>query len=88
MPDFGIVSIPAIVVISYFVGKGVKAYQDITNDKILPIVGAVGGVLGIAGYFIMPDFPAPDVITALAVGIVSGMSATWVDQIKKQKETK
>ena len=32
----------------------------------------------------MPDFPANDLITAIAVGIVSGLSATGVDQIKKQ----
>lgn len=83
MPDFGIVSIPAIVVIAFFVGEGVKAYQNIENDKILPIVGLVGGILGVAGFYVMPDFPATDIITAAAVGIVSGMSATWIDQFKK-----
>ena len=33
---------------------------------------------------IMPDFPATDYITAVAVGIVSGLAATGVNQIGKQ----
>ena len=32
----------------------------------------------------MPDFPAGDQLTAIAVGIVSGLSATGVNQIYKQ----
>jgi hypothetical protein len=41
-------------------------------------------VLGIAGLYLMPDFPAKDIINALAVGIVSGLAATGVNQIYKQ----
>lgn len=83
MPDFGIVSIPAIVAIAYFVGESVKAYKNIENTKILPIVGFVGIILGMVGFFVMPDFPAQDVITAAAIGAVSGMTSTWIDQLKK-----
>ena len=36
------------------------------------------------GMAVMPAFPAEDVITALAVGIVSGLAATGADQIRKQ----
>ena len=55
------------------------------NNKIIPIVcGIAGGVLGVAGMFLMPDFPASDPITAVAVGIVSGLAATGADQIVKQ----
>jgi ribonucleotide monophosphatase NagD (HAD superfamily) len=32
----------------------------------------------------MPDFPATDVINALAIGIVSGLAATGINQITKQ----
>ncbi len=32
----------------------------------------------------MPEFPAADPITAVAVGIVSGLAATGADQIAKQ----
>ena len=36
---------------------------------------ALGGGLGVLGYFFMPDYPAGDVLSAIAVGIVSGMAA-------------
>ena len=32
----------------------------------------------------MPDFPAADMLTAIAVGIVSGLAATGIDQTVKQ----
>jgi len=32
----------------------------------------------------MPDYPAQDYITAVAVGIVSGLAATGVNQVYKQ----
>ena len=32
----------------------------------------------------MPDFPAQDILTALAVGIVSGLAATGANQVGKQ----
>ena len=41
--------------------------------------------LGIAPTrFTVPEFPAGDIINAIAVGIVSGLSATGADQIAKQ----
>ena len=44
----------------------------------------MGGVLGVAGMYIMPDFPATDYLTAIAVGVVSGLAAVGVNQIGKQ----
>ena len=44
----------------------------------------VGGVLGAVGMNIMPDFPAADYINAVAVGAVSGLAATGVNQVYKQ----
>ena len=41
-------------------------------------------LLGVLGLFMMPDFPATDYITALAVGIVSGLAATGINQVYKQ----
>lgn len=35
-------------------------------------------------YINVPDFPATDPLTALAVGIVSGLAATGADQVIKQ----
>ena len=48
------------------------------------IVGVLGGILGVVGLYIMPDFPAGDIVTAVAVGIVSGLAATGIDQVGKQ----
>ena len=81
--DFGLAGVAAITVIAYAVGLLVHAGS--LNNKWIPVIcGAVGAVLGVAGLFVMPDFPAGDVITACAVGIVSGLAATGVDQMVKQ----
>ena len=81
--DFGMASVAAITVIAYVIGLTVKASG--INNKWIPILCALcGGVLGVVGMFVMPDFPAGDVITAAAVGIVSGMAATGADQMIKQ----
>ena len=82
--DFGIASVAAITVIAYLVGIGCKAAGSVKDELIPLICGCVGAVLGIAGLYLMPDFPATDVINALAVGIVSGLAATGVNQIYKQ----
>ena len=63
---------------------GCKAAGSVKDELIPVICGCVGAVLGIAGLYLMPDFPAKDVINALAVGIVSGLAATGVNQIYKQ----
>ena len=81
--SLGIASVAAITVVCYLIGMAVKASG--LNDKWIPvIVGVSGLVLGVAGMFIIPDYPANDYITAAAVGIVSGLAATGVNQITKQ----
>ena len=81
--DFGIAGVAAITVISYLIGSAVKATA--LDNKWIPIIcGAAGGILGALAMRIMPDFPAADYITAVAVGIVSGLAATGVNQIGKQ----
>lgn len=82
--DFGIASVAAITVIAYLVGLAVKNVPSI-DDKWIPVIcAAVGGVLGAVGMHIMPDFPATEYITAVAVGIVSGLAATGINQAVKQ----
>lgn len=81
--DFGIAGVAAITIIAYLIGAAVKATA--LDNKWIPIIcGAVGGVLGALAMSIMPDFPAHDYITAVAVGIVSGLAATGVNQCVKQ----
>ncbi|WP_294526358.1 phage holin family protein [uncultured Allofournierella sp.] len=84
MEFMGITGVAGIVVICYLVGLVVKA-TPWNNNKIIPIVcGMAGAVLGVASMYVMPEFPAADPITAVAVGIVSGLAATGADQAVKQ----
>ena len=86
--DFGIASVAAITVICYLVGQVVKA-TGMDNKYIPAICGVVGAILGpVALYLGVPDFPATDVLTAVAVGIVSGLAATGVNQVAKQLSEK
>ncbi|MBR5896259.1 MAG: enolase [Lachnospiraceae bacterium] len=80
----GIIAVPAIAIICYLVGIGVKASP--LDDKFIPIiVGVIGGIIGVVAFLTgMPNFPAKDVITAIAVGIVSGLASTGINQIYKQ----
>lgn len=80
---FGIASVAVITVICYLIGMAVKT-TAIENKWIPIIVGVSGGVLGVVGMLIMADFPATDYLTAVAVGIVSGLASTGVNQIAKQ----
>lgn len=73
----------AIVVICYLIGMAVKVSP--LNDKYIPvIVGFCGGILGVVGLYVIPDFPANDILNAIAVGITSGLASTGVNQIYKQ----
>lgn len=80
---FGIASVAVITVICYLIGMAVKA-TAIENKWIPIVVGVSGGVLGVVGMLIMADFPATYYLTAVAVGIVSGLASTGVNQIAKQ----
>lgn len=49
----------------------------------------LGGALGVVCLVLgVPDFPAGDYITAVAVGIVSGLAATGANQVYKQLKAK
>lgn len=81
--ELGIAGVAVITVICYLIGQIVKA-SGLDNKWIPIIVGVSGGALGVAGMLLMADFPAQDYLTAVAVGIVSGLAATGVNQISKQ----
>ena len=84
MMDLGIAAVAAITAICYMVGLIVKA-TPWNNDKFIPIAcGVVGGALGVVGLYLMSDFPASDPLTAVAVGVVSGLAATGINQVAKQ----
>lgn len=80
----GIIAVPAITIICYLAAIGVKASP--IKEKFIPIiVGIVGAIFGLVAFLTkMPNFPADNFITALAVGIVSGLASTGINQIYKQ----
>lgn len=85
MENIGIASVASITALCFLAGLITKA-TPWNNDKFIPIVcGVVGLLLGLAGLYLgVPDFPAGDPITAAAVGVVSGLAATGVNQVYKQ----
>ena len=83
MENLGFLGVGAITVICYLLALVLKA--SALNDKWLPaFCGLCGGVLGIAALYMMPSFPANDVLNACAEGIVSGLAATGANQVYKQ----
>ena len=73
-----------IVVICYAIGLGLKAFKYI-NDVCIPFLLAVcGGILGAIALYVMPSYPAEDVITAIAIGVFSGLASTGSNQVYKQ----
>lgn len=82
--NLGIISVGAITVICYLAGQIVKA-TGLDNKWIPCICGGVGAALGLLWLFAgWAEFPAADPITAAAVGIVSGLAATGVNQAVRQ----
>jgi hypothetical protein len=82
--DFGIANVAVVTALVYIIGLGVKATK--LDNKWIPVVCGVSGIiLGIAALLIgVPDFPATDILTAAAVGGVSGLAATGLNQVAKQ----
>ena len=80
---FGLATVTSIVVICYLAGEAVKLFT--IDNKYIPVIcGVLGGILGVLGMFSIADFPADDYLSAVAVGIVSGLAATGINQVFKQ----
>jgi hypothetical protein len=83
MENIGSMSVAAITVICYLGALIVKATS--INNKWIPVFcGVIGAFLGVVSLYVMPDFPANDIVTSLAVGVTSGLAATGADQVYKQ----
>lgn len=72
--NFGIAGVAGVTVICYLIGQIGKA-AGLPGKWVPCIVGLAGAALGVAGLYLMPDFPASEPLTAAAVGIVSGLAA-------------
>lgn len=87
MEIMGIGSVAAISIICFVFGLAWKLAPG--DDKWIPLLcGVIGGALGVPAMHLMAEFPASDPLTAVAVGIVSGLAATGVHQIYKQLTSK
>lgn len=85
--NLGIASVAAITVISYLVGAVCKTIPAVKDNWVPSIVGVSGGILGVVAYYTkMPEFDGFHILTAIAVGIVSGLAATGINQIFKQSK--
>jgi predicted branched-subunit amino acid permease len=82
MLDF--VAVPAIVVITYFIGLIIKNFGKL--DKWIPIIcGGSGAIIALVAFFTIPGYiPAENWLVAIVLGIVSGLSSTGANQVYKQ----
>lgn len=76
--------IPVIVVICYVVISAIKTTN--IKSKWFPLIScALGAVLAVAMFYIVPDFVGAATLTAAIIsGAVSGLAATGTNQIFKQ----
>ena len=85
MDILGIAAIPVITVICYGVAEVIKA-TAVDNKWLPPICIMLGAILGVAALYVAPEvIPATDILSALAIGIVSGGFATTIHQTIKQQ---
>ena len=84
MIDLNVATVVSITVICYLIGMLCKAVEFL-DDKYIPvIVGALGGILGIAAWLSITGFPADSWLSAIEIGIASGLASTGVNQVYKQ----
>lgn len=81
-----IAAVPVITVIAFLAAECAKLTP--MPDEWLPaLCGVVGAILGVVALYVSPAImPAADVLSAIAVGIVSGLAATGAHQIYKQSK--
>lgn len=85
MQPLGVASVAAITAICFLVGMVCKAVPRV-KDKIIPIIcGVTGAAVGLLWFCSgWTGYPAHDPVTAVAVGITSGLAATGVNQAYRQ----
>ena len=77
-------TVAAIAVICFAVGEICKAFPKFPERFIPCIVGVLGAGVGAIGLYVIPGFPADNVLDAIAIGIASGLASTGAHQIYKQ----
>lgn len=81
-----VITVPAIILVCYFIGFCVKTIASDKFEKYIPcICGLCGAILGLLTYYTIPNYlEANNWLTALEIGIASGLTATGVNQVYKQ----
>jgi hypothetical protein len=82
-----IVSLPIIVTVVYGVIELLKlVFKSETFNRVIPLVAAaLGVILGIVIFYAVPSITfANNIVEAMIIGAVSGLSATGTNQIGKQ----
>ena len=84
-----VVTVPVIAAIVYgvmAVYKQLRAEKPAVWTSLIPVwAGVLGIALGVAAYFLVPEaMPADNVLSAVLLGLASGLSATGLDQVYKQ----
>lgn len=80
--NFNLVTVVTIVAICYFMGIVAKAFK--LKSSFIPLItGSFGAILGVLGYFTMSSFPENDLVTAIAIGIISGLASTGFNETIK-----
>ena len=81
-----VVTVPVIAAIVYgvmAVYKQLMAEKPAVWTSLIPVwAGVLGIALGVAAYFLVPEaMPADNVLSAVLLGLASGLSATGLDQV-------
>lgn len=83
--QIGVAVVPVLIVIAFAAGMLVKAIKWIP-DKWIPVICClVGGLFGVLAFYVgVEGLGATEWITALAIGMASGLAATGLHQAYKQ----
>lgn len=74
----------AIAILCLVVGMVFKNIAAVPGKWIPCIVACAGAILGVSAFCTLPDF-ASDWLTALQIGVVSGLASTGLHQAIKQQ---
>ena len=83
-----LISVPAIVIVVYFIIEIIKKCVG-NNEKFkrfIPLIAtAIGAICGVVCFFAFPSIiTASNVVVAIVIGGASGLTATGTNQIIKQ----
>ena len=83
-----LISVPAIVIVVYFIIEIIKKCVG-NNEKFkrfIPLIAtAIGAICGVVCFFALPSIiPASNVVVAIVIGGASGLTATGTNQMIKQ----